>query len=403
VNGTPNSCVAVNCTPGEIKECRGDEAFTCTTGGNGYELVACDLGCAPTANPHCKYLQPKYLPDVCDVRSTQALLNFTNSGSFDPNLDVNCTGGIVLQAGGPALCVVHAISISIAQGSTVTVVGAETALSRGLAFVADNDLEIAGTLDIGAKRSFNGPGGGTSSIEHSPTSDGNAGGGAGGSTDGGAGGNNTTDGGAANGGVASMNPALLTALVGGQAASRIASFTPDVADTQQSGGGGALSLISCRGAVTVSGTVTAGGGGGLPGYKLGSFLIPGSGGGAGGNVVVQGSRISVTGSFFANGGGGGGGVQNTGAPGVYGADGSLSDTSGASGGPRQNGEGAGGTGGYVNSPPTNGLHPGANAAAGGGGGSMGFLQTLTPAGHVPTLTPSHVSPIFQPNGVVETR
>jgi hypothetical protein len=43
------------------------------------------------------------------------------------------------------------------------------------------------------------------------------------------------------------------------------------------------------------------------------------------------------------------------------------------------------------------------AGAGGGGGSVGFLQIYTPTGTTPTVTPSHVSPAFQPNGIAETR
>lgn len=43
------------------------------------------------------------------------------------------------------------------------------------------------------------------------------------------------------------------------------------------------------------------------------------------------------------------------------------------------------------------------ATAGGGGGSIGFFQTYTPEGVEPALTPTDVSPTFQPNGTINTR
>ena len=89
------TCVAVSCTPGEIKECRGDMAFTCDPTGNGYALESCDLSCADTPTPHCKYLQPKYLPDVCETSPSTVDMVVSSSGMLDPNLDSNCTGGVV--------------------------------------------------------------------------------------------------------------------------------------------------------------------------------------------------------------------------------------------------------------------------------------------------------------------
>lgn len=151
----------------------------------------------------------------------------------------------------------------------------------------------------------------------------------------------------------------------------------------------------------MKGTLEACGGGGDGAY-ISLLPIPPHGGGAGGNIVIQGRTVSVTGQVFSNGGGGGGGWLNT-APGAPGEDGSLSDVTPARGGSIV-GLGIGGQGGYTAQPPTNGTHPTVGSSApGAGGGSVGFLQIYTPMGTTPTVTPSHVSPAFQPNGVVETR
>ena len=89
-----------------------------------------------------------------------------------------------------------------------------------------------------------------------------------------------------------------------------------------------------------------------------------------------------------------------------GQDGTLSDTVPAMGGHDSAAGGTGGEGGIVNMPlnsligsPPNKI----DAGPGGGGGSVGFLQTYTPTGVTPMLTPAHVSPPFQSNGTVETR
>jgi hypothetical protein len=332
-------------------------------------------------------------------------LAFTNAGSFDPNLDANCNGGVVAQTGGPDLCVVHYRSISIADGSTVLITGNGTAQGRVIAFVADDDLTIAGTLDIAAHGAKNGPGGGVlDSGGHANNPTGNGGGGAGGSTPGAPGGNASIDGGASNGGAAIMNPALFSALIGGSSCGRGATL-PDVDDMFMAGGGGAATLVSCHGVVMVSGIISAGGAGGIAGFKFGtSIFVPGQGGGAGGYVVLQGLKVDVTGQLFANGGAGGGGMQSNQNGGMAGQDGQLSDVFPAQGGSTQTDEGAGGAGGIGTADPQKGKHPaGAGATAGGGGGSVGFLQIYTPEGLSPTVTPSHVSPAFQPNGVALTR
>jgi hypothetical protein len=424
IGGTPGECIAVTCTPGNIAECNGSAALTCNATGDGYDLDPCALGCTNNGSAHCAYLQPTYLPNVCDMPAAGSGIVFSGSGSFDPNLDANCTGGIVTQAGAADICVVRYGTIDVASDASMIVLGKFGSGGRAIAFVADQDLTIEGLIDVGGHTGTSGPGGGTFKSGALPqdyqtnplTYDG--GGGAGGATVGGAGGQNIgegsgtgIDGGALNGGALTMNPGALSVLVGG-ASSPLANSNPtDVTNQSIGGGGGALELVSCHGTASVTGVVSAGGGGGGGGIGAGFIILPGFGGGAGGNVVIEGVAVTVTGSVFANGGGGGGGAYvlggGGGAAGVNGDDGSLSDTAGASGGNVAPG-GEGGTGGFGDHPGGEGYYArtagsGANYNPGGGGGSVGFLQTYTPSAVTPTITPAHVSPAFQPNGTVQTR
>ncbi len=54
-------------------------------------------------------------------------------------------------------------------------------------------------------------------------------------------------------------------------------------------------LVSCRGTVGIAGKINVAGGGGSGGYIV--ACTPGWGGGAAGNVLVQGMNISVTGEL----------------------------------------------------------------------------------------------------------
>lgn len=400
ISGEPQTCISVTCEPGSVAACLEDVALTCNATGNGYDRVQCSLGCVDSEPRHCAYIEPRYVPDICDSPATEDSLIVSSSASFDPNLDSNCTGGLVEQPGAPPICVVHYRRISIPTDKTLTVIGVKEMSGRPVAFVADEDLEIEGTLDVGAHGYTNGPGGGVvqsgGQFAFTSTTSCTAGGGAGGRTAGGAGGNNTADGGSANGGLVMADPALLAAFIGGASAFKADGFIGG-------GGGGAVTLISCRGLVSISGAITAGGGGGLSGED-GFFDTPGGGGGAGGYVVLQGGLVSVTGGVFANGGGGGGGMPSSGN-GQSGQDGTLSDVSAAQGGFPQNGEGRGGPGGVGTGSPGMGGKPTSAypASCGGGGGSVGFLQTYTPRNVIPALTPSQVSPPFQPNVTIRTR
>jgi hypothetical protein len=400
---TTQDCGAAGCNA-DAKRCNQCAPNTASCGNNALDHCGpdgmpasqdtCAIGCVDAPAAHCAYLEPRYLPDVCDAPATMPALTISVSATFDTALDTNCNGGVVTQTGGPPICVVRYGAITIEASRTLSIVG-----PRVLALVADSSVSIGGVLDVSATTTINGPGGGAASGGAAGSTSG--GGGAGFRTAGGAGGNATVDGGAANGGAASTEPSLLTALVGGtRPANSIFALS-----AISGGAGGAATLIACRGSVTVAGVIDAGGGGGRAGFDSVagaqiSFLA-GAGGGAGGNVVLQGVAITVTGQVFANGGGGGAGSNTNDMAGIAGTDG-LRSTSSAVGGSSTAGEGRGGNGGAAGIAPGVGGRPTAGSP-GGGGGSIGFFQSYTPMGVIPMLTPSAASPGFSPNRIIQTR
>jgi len=354
----------------------------------------CALACTAAPTPHCPYLEPRYLPDVCDAVATMSDFTVSNAANFDTGLDSGCNGGVIRQDGGPEICIVRYASIHITSTGTLIARGA-----RALALVADNALRIEGVLDVSGHLAGFGPGGST--VTSGDAAGSNGGGGAGFATAGGAGGSPTTDGGGGLAGGKATDPSLVTVLVGGTRPTPGPNIGPIVGE-----GGGAATLIACRGAVLITGTIDAGGtggGGGKSGLIAGS-VFAGAGGGSGGNVVLQGVSIVVTGQVFANGGGGGAGATAQAQQGPAGTDGTRSATEAATGGAATGGGGAGGAGGRQGASPTVGLHPtSAGATPGGGGGSMGFFQTYTPMDVLPTLTPSAASPTFGTNKRIQTR
>jgi hypothetical protein len=434
VSGTMNACIAVSCPAASaFVDCRGDTAIMCNAAGDGYDLMQCSNGCSAAANgcntctpdssyctaagvqhcgsdgapstvdacamgcvdgppAHCAYVTPRYIPTACDTPATDSL-DITTSTTLGTDLDTACTGGVVTQTtqtGARDICIVRNKTITVESAGYLKATG-----SRLLALVADDSLAIHGTLDASADLGTSGPGGGSYSSGGGAgaINSGYAGGGAGFRTAGAAGATLAADGGAANGGPPSTDPAQLVAMVGGPRA-------------YGGGGGGGVILIACRGAVTIDGTIDLGGGGGIGGYPLASdsMVFGATGGGAGGYLVVQALDVMISGFLYANGGGGGAGYRGTG--GLYGnagQDGSRSITDGAFGGAVQGGGGAGGNGGAGQTPATIGLHPTNGGTGGGGGGGLGFLQTYTPAGVTPTLTPTESSPGFQPNLTLQTQ
>ena len=426
VAGDPNACIAVSCAPGAFAACDGDDVITCDANGTNYDSkhcingcsvdaggcnpcqpnmsvcqsngvldtcdsqgqdtsIQCAAGCLDTPQPHCASIQPFFLPDACELPA-QTAFDVTSDRTIDTSVEISCPGGTVPQGSGPDICVARYTSMSVAAGVKLRVTrsGADTdARNRPIAFVVDDDLDIAGTLDASAGAIGPAPGGGYTSAGGDTFMGGGLGG-AGFATPGGSGGDFQSDGGKQNGGAQLPNPLTSSVFLGG---------ARNFAE-----GGGAVMLVSCRGTVRISGAVHVGGGGGLGGSANGIICLPGAGGGAGGNVLIEGMNVDITGSLYANGGGGGAGcVPNTQATSEQnGADGPMSDVVSGIGGVAVNGGGSGGNGGIGTTPPGDGRHAQMGVGQpGGGGGSVGWLQVATPSGVTPTLTPSHVSPPLQ--------
>ncbi len=362
-------------------------------GGQSVKSEDCLAGCidGTTQTPaHCAYLEPRYLPDVCDALAEEESLGVGQDTTLETGDDAGCNGGVVTQTGGPEICVLRYGTFSLSAGATLTVRG-----PRALAIVTDGDLRVDGYVDASANGITNGPGGGTI-VSGEPRGDVNGGGGAGFRQSGGNGGSLAADGGGGKGG-ATVDPRVIVPLVGGPAAAG------------GGGGGGAVTLISCRGTVSVAGTVNVGGGGG-PGSPcqiddlVTSCGAPG--GGAAGLVVFQGLNVEIRGNLYANGGGGGGGGRSAFQPytGSPGQDGTLSSTTCAAGGaPGSDGGGRGGAGACGPNPPGVGRQTDSQHTAGGGGGAAGYFLVYVPHGVTPTVDAVEVSPTVTEPGLVTVR
>jgi hypothetical protein len=391
-NSTAGRCNV--CVP-DADACTADGSFEqCGPDGLPAATSACRLACVPadaSMPAHCGHLAPLFFPTLCDEVASSPELILADV-TLDTSADATCTGGIVAQTGGPAVCVIRHSRITI--GNDVVVRG-----DRAIAFVADEAVLVQGTLDVSADATSSGAGGGAQSGDGAGANKG--GGGAGFGTAGGAGGTGAGGAGTA-GGV--LDPLLTMVFVGGR--------SPTGPTLQQGsypipgGGGGAVMLVACRGDVVVSGMIDAGGGGGQKGRDTnptGLFTNPGgAGGGTGGYVVLQGIEVNVTsvgsGGVFANGGAGGGGCAGDGCLGSDGPDATRSTTGAMGGGPGTGG-GSGGSGGATFTA------AGAGEPAtgpGGGGGAVGRLQICRP--DVGTVSVSAtVSPLFQPDVTISTR
>lgn len=373
IAGEPNACIAVDCEANSFEKCDGTRALTCNATGNDFELVQCQLGCGDAGCE--KSIVPKYAPMACDQLANETL-TVTNNRVIDTSVDENCTA-IVDQPTGPDLCLLKFRDIVIETNQTLKFTG-----TRGVALVADYAFDIKGTIDVSGDLTKNGPAGGF--VKSGMMMSGVASPGAGYRHAGGAGGA------ASNGGPKQPSPLGLNDLFGGTQVAGTSGYG------LPGGAGGALTTVSCRGKLTVSGLIDAGGGGGVGSILMSGGPIPvvvrASGGGSGGTIALQGLEVEVTGQVFANGGGGGSAdVQ------VDGLDGQRSTTA-AMGGVGTTAA-TGGNGG-TNSPPLGGSIDGTDAGA--GGASAGYILVYSPS-DASRLSPTSVSPTIEAAQTVPTR
>ena len=388
-----NECVpdATTCATGEVVHCGSDGLVASTE--------SCAAGCVDEGGgPRCAHIVPAFLPNVCDAQASLPAFEIDDvvPRSFDTDDNTKCNGGIIkMHPTGPEICVVRARTIALS--SPLTVLG-----SRAIAFVADGELIATSTIDVSARGSASGPGGGVrvSGAAPSTAGGGASGGGAGGKQAGASGGALGDLGLNSGAGGAVSDQFVIGSFEGGARAGSANVLVPNYGP-QGGGGGGALMLVSCTDEVIAAGIIdAAGGGGGAGGDGVATAvtkLMGGAGGGAGGYVVLQGANVTASGAMFANGGGGGGGCSGEGCRGKPGEDGNHSRARGGAG----TGSGtAGGTGSLGTSPPTNGVTSLSAGSPGGGGGASGRFQIFVPAGVTPSVS---TQPAFEPHRTIETR
>jgi hypothetical protein len=402
------------------KRCNGTALETCRGDGSGFDSTACDYGCGTSGGAHCKTYTPSapvITSDFSNNDGTAVSLATAGTYIFD-----TYDGSITAPAGGmgrdandgqdvsaseikdhigfrraSGYAVWSFASLTVASGVTVMFTdsndtsGTTTDNQYIPAFAVNGAVDVGGAIDVRGYASSAGmfsacagtspgPGGGvgqnggTGGFAAGGSGHGVAGtapaGGSGGSYGGvGSLGSGTTNG----GGAATYGNVTLSPLLGGSGGGAgVTAFPPT-----GGGGGGALEIAS-TGAITIEGTIDAGGCGGAA-----SGADSGGGGGSGGAILVEGKTITLGGSSMiaANGGGGGGGGQavmnGQGQPGDE-ATATKTPANGGSGGGKG---GAGGNGGAAGSPSTHGVvNTGGNSGNGGGGGGVGRIRLNTLSG-----------------------
>lgn len=395
-----NDCVpdATSCTTDmmAVQQCTPDGRTNSVTD-------TCAAGCNPgdtAIAAHCSYISPAWLPDICDAPATDMVFAPNASATISTSLDTNCSSIVVQMANGnpigPQICVIRAKTITIPNAITTTFSG-----NRAIALVADSQLTVTGTIDVGAINAANTPGPGIAGGSGTASTSSAGGGGAGFGTAGGNGGATTAGAGGAGGQV--IDPLTRAFFAGGYSGASPGGIGNPASDIAGGAGGGGLLLIACRGNVSITGQIDANGGGGrgnhdiIGGAGFQNSKAP-SGAGSGGYVVVQGLTVTISGGVFANGGGGGGGSNTDDGSGPIGNKG-LRTTGATTGGVGN--LSTGGNGGVLAGPGQNGT--GATAGGGfggGGGGGVGVIHAYTPTGVIPVTTGATFSPNYTRRNVV---
>jgi hypothetical protein len=425
-DGTKNICTIVpadcpvdvcGCQPGATA-CGSDQVVTCNADGMSETTTACELGCGSNGLTCASFTPSNGLGPILTQAGSAADFVVPTGATIDTTACVITMSGSTILSGSLVAQSSGKICAFAAHDFTIGDISASG--TYPLAFVAANDLTVSGVLDAGAKSSTPGPGaqpigspcdGGdvtatkcSDGTPPQPSACSEGAGGGGGVTAGGSGGTDTyiSTGTAAPGSgyggsmLASQFSPLMGGCGGGSGSDTITNNTGSTVlafVSERSGaGGGAIQLVAGA-SIELVGIVNVGGGGGFgSGSAIGSDGVTvyydhqGTGGGAGGTLVIETPVLTVGpgGGFAANGGGGGG-------CGVAGSDGAPSATAAAGG---TSGSAAcqtsglvliGGTGGTATTPPalldydTRSATPIAQDSDffGGGGGSVGSVRIST--------------------------
>ena len=309
------------------------------------------------ANP-CQAHYPYGAPWVIETGTTVSIN--TNDGSV--TVGTEPPSRIIEPIAGFTVRVVTVERLEVQQGATLRAVG-----NRPLLILSWSTIGVAGTIDVSSRRGVQvgagGLRGGCTEGGNGQSGGGNGGGGGGGGFHeaGGPGGG----GNAVTGGIMGPSSGAPTIVVAGCRGGR------GGANQGMGGRGGAAGggiQLTARDAITISGTIHAGGEGGEGGGGGG-----GGGGGSGGYIGLDAPMVTTTSSALlaANGGGGGTGCSDDLGP--NGQDGQAG-TARATGGTDTDCEDAvtGGDGGAAG---TGTGAPGTSSArsGGGGGGGVGYI------------------------------
>lgn len=412
LSGSPKTCVAIDCTPNAFYECRGDHALVCNTGGNNYDDTTCPKGCDPSAGcrvcdanttvctngvtqtcdanghitasescvlgcfetePRCRDLDPsnnlaQYLDQVSappDLTLTNGTIYTTTGRIFQGPSQIDVPT-FLIPAGSNGVAI-RVFVVNKATFNNVVVSNDGSGASTALAIVANDEVDVMGTLDARSAGMLFGPGACVGGLGYvvddlgirpgSVQSLNKESGGGGNATVGGKGGavlslGQAGDSPSASGG-AIIGTKALVPLQGGcpGGGETGASFGDDLTGSY---GGGAIQ-ISSRVAVKVDGTIDVSG-------STSNYTGEG-GGGAGGGILLEAPKVVLGPSAALQAGGG------------HGAGCATVSTYCA----------AGGTGATVDAPAGDGMTISYTSsssvtyfASGGGGGGLGRIRINTP-------------------------
>lgn len=379
-------CAAVeDCDDGRVCE----QGF-CVTPGDGVDAGADPKFDCASWTPAPAHFAP------CEIDAPKGPLLLETAGVYTFDTD---TGMLANPAGErttfgntivPTGLVLSVDRFFVGAGSTLNVVGA-----KPLIVAAWGDIDVRGTIDASSQTAaaLARTGAGANPVACASRAaapgrslDDGAGGGGGGAFQGAGGrggngnGNNSGNGGA--GGLVAPTPPLLA---GGCAGADGGDGVAANSRGRGGAGGGAFQL-SALGAITVAGSLRAGGAGGTGGTV---HNAGGGGGGSGGMIGLEGASVTFVASAIvaANGGGGGEGGEdndNNGQtlPGANGTAGALGTAPAAGGtGTGQSGDGGGGSGNAILTGSAG--QPDDTFAGGGGGGAAGFVVVKSGAAFAP--------------------
>jgi hypothetical protein len=335
----------------------------------------------------CETFVARHFP-ACAIPEPSPLVEVTTSETYDTTDGSGPLGeGLeIAQAGGVAARLVSLDGFRITASGSLRVVG-----SMPLIVASFGTIDIDGTLDVSSVR------GGTAGAGADRAGCSDATSGEYGTSGSGGGGGGGFRGRGGDGGDADLNgPVDLAGGVGGGVV-----LLPDVvrggcrgADSGGTdrgaaigGAGGGAVQLTARDAVSIAGTVHAGGAGGTGGPS--TSAAGGGGGGSGGYIGIEATMVTITGTLAANGGGGGEGTDRS-LTGADGEDGRSDDTR-ARGGWGSVAIGTDGGDGAARGVLAGADVPGiSDGGGGGGGGGGGFI--LIWADVAPNVSTAVISP-----------